>query len=109
MKKIKNESFLDGLTNVIQFPCKRPKLEQFDHVTAIGYIGLILLQAQYIPAIWECITTGSSAPVSSILLFIIGLACYLYNSVKLGNTLYTIGNAIGIIGNLILLGMVITK
>lgn len=78
-------------------------------IDAIGYVGLVLLQLQYVPAIVQAIKTGCTMPVSSILLFIAGLSCYLYNSVKLGNTLYTIGNAVGLLGNIVLLIVVLLK
>lgn len=96
--------------NVIQFPVKqKPKLASFDHTAAIGYVGLILVQLNVLPAIIEAIKTGSSAPVSSILMMVVGLSCYLYNSVKTRHTLYTVGNACGLFCNLVLLLTVILK
>jgi uncharacterized protein with PQ loop repeat len=80
-----------------------------NRVDFIGYAGLVLLQLNYVPAIYQAIKTGETMPIASLLFSIAGLSCYLYNSVKLKNTLYTIGNAIGLLGNLILLGMVVTK
>lgn len=97
--------------NVIVFPVKRqqPKLARFDHTTAIGYIGLLLVQLNVLPAILEAIKTGASAPIASILMMVVGLACYLYHSVKTGNMLYTIGNGVGLACNLVLLFAVILK
>lgn len=75
----------------------------------IGYIGMAMLQFNSIPAIVQALKTGASAPIATMMLSIAGLACYLYNSIKTGNTLYTVGNIIGIIGNTILLVAVLTK
>ena len=73
----------------------------------IGWAGLGMLQFNSIPAIFQAVESGQSAPISTIMLTLAGLACYLYNSIKTGNTLYTAGNIIGIIGNSILLAVVL--
>jgi uncharacterized protein with PQ loop repeat len=75
----------------------------------IGYVGMAMLQFNSIPAIISALETGASAPIATIVLSIAGLACYLYNSLKTDNTLYTVGNTIGIIGNSILLFSVLYK
>lgn len=74
-----------------------------DKVSVIGYLGLALLQFNCIPAIIQALKTGQSTPINGVILSIMGLSCYLYNSVKTSNTLYTVGNLIGLIGNIILL------
>lgn len=75
----------------------------------IGYVGMAMLQFNSVPAIIQSIEAGKSAPIATMILSIAGLACYLYNSIKTNNTLYTVGNTIGIIGNSILLGSVLLK
>lgn len=96
--------------NVIQFPVRsKPELAKFNHADAIGYVGLALVQLNVLPGIWQAFKGGASAPISSILLMVVGLACYLYNSVKTGNTLYTVGNAVGLVANLVLLFAVLYK
>ena len=75
----------------------------------VGYLGMGLLQFNSIPAIIEAVHTGNSAPIATMALTIAGLACYLYNSVKTKNTLYTVGNVIGIIGNSILIIAVLSR
>jgi len=75
----------------------------------IGYVGMAMLQFNSIPAIIQALETGKSAPIATMVLSIAGLSCYLYNSVKTNNTLYTVGNIIGIVGNSVLLGAVLLK
>jgi hypothetical protein len=75
----------------------------------IGYLGLALLQFNCIPAIIAALQHGHSTPLFGVVLSIAGLSCYLYNSVKIGNTLYTVGNLIGLIGNTILLIALLIK
>ena len=75
----------------------------------IGYIGMGMLQFNSVPAIIQAVESGKSAPLATMFLTVAGLACYLYNSVKTKNTLYTVGNTIGIIGNSILIFAVLAK
>lgn len=75
----------------------------------IGYVGMALLQFNSIPAIIQALKNGVSAPLATMFLTVAGLSCYLYNSVKTENTLYTVGNIIGIIGNTILIFAVLTR
>lgn len=97
--------------NVYHLPVAPKRIKSTaEEVTAlVGYIGLALVQLNVLPAIVKAIETGASAPILSIIMMIIGLACYLYNSVKTGNTLYTVGNAVGLVSNLILLFAVIFR
>ena len=75
----------------------------------IGLLGLIMLQSNSLPAVFYAIETGKAAPVSTILMTLGGLSCYLWHSViETKNTLYTIGNCIGLLGNSILLYVVLT-
>lgn len=69
----------------------------------IGYLGLALLQFNCIPAIIAALQQGHSTPLLGVFLTITGLACYLYHAVVAKNTLYIIGNTIGLVGNLVLL------
>jgi uncharacterized protein with PQ loop repeat len=96
--------------NVAYLPAhKAPKTAHIDVVTLSGYVGLLLVQLNVLPAIWQAIQTGVAAPISSVLMMVVGLALYLYNSVETGNRLYTIGNAIGFVCNLILLFVIIVR
>jgi uncharacterized protein with PQ loop repeat len=75
----------------------------------IGYFGLAFLQFNCIPAIIAALQQNQTTPISGVILSIIGLSCYLYNSVMTKNTLYTIGNIIGLVGNCILLLAILFK
>lgn len=75
----------------------------------IGYIGLALVQLNVLPAIWQAFQTGQSAPLASVILMVVGLACYLYNSIMTKNRLYTVGNGIGLFCNTALLAAIVVK
>jgi len=68
-----------------------------------GWVGLGCLQFNSIPAIISSVETGSTTPLGTIYLTLVGLFLYLVRSLKANDTLYTVGNTIGIIGNGILL------
>ena len=70
------------------------------------WIGLGCLQFNSVPAIMASIETGSTTPVGTVVLTLVGLSLYLIRSLKTADTLYTVGNTIGIVGNLILLGTI---
>jgi uncharacterized protein with PQ loop repeat len=71
-----------------------------------GWVGLGCLQFNSIPAIISSVETGSTTPVGTVALTLIGLVLYLIRSLTAQDTLYTVGNTIGIIGNLILLATI---
>jgi hypothetical protein len=75
----------------------------------IGYLGLILLQCNFVPAIYEAINTGVKMSVTSLTLYVVALSCFLYNSIKEKNTLYIWSNIFGVVGNAILLTLAIIK
>lgn len=66
---------------------------------ALGWVGMLLLQMQSIPAIIQTVTNeATNIPLSLPVMCMMGLACYLYRSLVQGDTLYTVGNTIGLIG-----------
>jgi len=69
----------------------------------MGWVGLGCLQFNSVPAIISSIETGNTTPIGTILLTMIGLALYLVRSLATNDTLYTVGNVIGLVGNAILL------
>jgi len=69
----------------------------------IGWVGMGCLQFNSIPAIIQAVEAGTSTPIPTVILTIIGLSCYLAHSINRKDTLYTTGNIVGITGNLILL------
>ena len=71
-----------------------------------GWIGLGCLQFNSVPAIISSVETGSTTPVGTVGLTLIGLVLYLIRSITAQDTLYTVGNTIGIVGNLILLATI---
>ena len=72
-----------------------------------GWVGLGCLQFNSVPAIISSLETGNTTPVGTIVLTLVGLSLYLIRSIKTSDTLYTVGNVIGIVGNLILLGTIL--
>ena len=73
----------------------------------MGWVGLACLQFNSVPAIISSIETGNTTPIGTILLTMIGLALYLVRSLATKDTLYTVGNIIGIVGNAILLATIL--
>lgn len=75
----------------------------------IGWLGLGLLQTNTLPSIYVAITENKSMPIVSILMILTGLSCYLYRAIKQNDKLYIVGNLMGIITNVILLGIVLIR
>ena len=71
-----------------------------------GWVGLGCLQFNSVPAIISSVETGSTTPVGTVGLTLVGLVLYLIRSITAQDTLYTVGNTIGIVGNLILLATI---
>ena len=74
----------------------------------LGVLGMVMLQSNSLPAVFYALETGKAAPISTILMTLGGLSCYLHHSIVTRNYLYLIGNCIGLIGNSILLYVVLT-
>lgn len=63
----------------------------------LGWIGMILLQAQAIPATIATIQGAANVPLLMPILTALGLSCYLARSLAQKDTLYTVGNSIGLL------------
>jgi hypothetical protein len=72
----------------------------------MGWVGLGCLQFNSVPAIMSSLENGETTPMGTILLTIIGLTLYLVRSIATNDTLYTVGNIIGLVGNGILLATI---
>ena len=79
----------------------------FNFYELAGWVGLGCLQFNSIPAIISSLETGNTSPIGTVVLTIIGLSLYLVRSLATKDTLYTTGNVIGIVGNVILLGTIL--
>lgn len=97
------------MLGLIQEQRKAKRVKRFTNSELVGYLGLILLECNYVPAIWTAVQTGVTLPVSSLLFYVSALSCFMYNAVKERNTLYIICNAFGIVGNAILLTLAVLK
>lgn len=75
----------------------------------VGYAGLILLQCNFLPAIYQAIVADVKMSVPSLIMYILAIACFLYNAVKEKNTLYIWCNALSLTGNSILLTLAVFK
>lgn len=71
-----------------------------------GWVGLGCLQFNSVPAIISSVETGSTTPVGTVALTLIGLTLYLVRSLTAQDKLYTVGNTIGLVGNLVLLATI---
>ena len=79
----------------------------FNFYELAGWVGLGCLQFNSIPAIISSLETGNTSPIGTVVLTIIGLSLYLVRSLATKDTLYTTGNVIGIVGNVILLATIL--
>jgi len=79
----------------------------FNFYELAGWVGLGCLQFNSVPAIISSLETGNTSPVGTVVLTIVGLSLYLVRSLATKDTLYTTGNVIGIVGNVILLGTIL--
>ena len=82
---------------------------KFTSSQIVGYAGLILLQCNFLPAIYQAIQSDVKMSVPSLALYVVALSCFLYNSVKEKNTLYIWSNIFGVVGNAILLTLAVIK
>jgi hypothetical protein len=73
----------------------------------MGWVGLGCLQFNSVPAIMSSLENGETTPIGTIVLTIIGLTLYLVRSIATDDTLYTVGNVIGLVGNGILLATIL--
>jgi hypothetical protein len=71
-----------------------------------GWVGLGCLQFNSVPAIISSVETGSTTPVGTVALTLIGLTLYLVRSLTAQDSLYTVGNVIGLVGNFVLLATI---
>jgi hypothetical protein len=72
----------------------------------MGWVGLGCLQFNSVPAIMSSLENGETTPIGTIGLTIVGLTLYLVRSIATNDTLYTVGNVIGLVGNGILLATI---
>ena len=79
----------------------------FNFYELAGWVGLGCLQFNSVPAIISSLETGNTSPVGTVVLTIVGLSLYLVRSIATKDTLYTTGNVIGIVGNVILLATIL--
>ena len=79
----------------------------FNFYELAGWVGLGCLQFNSVPAIISSLETGNTSPIGTVVLTIIGLTLYLVRSIATKDTLYTTGNVIGIVGNVILLATIL--
>jgi hypothetical protein len=74
---------------------------------SIGWIGLIALQFNSIPLIMSA-SSGLTMPITTPMLSIFGLGCYLYHSIFVRrDILYTVGNTIGLVANSVLIYFIV--
>jgi hypothetical protein len=72
----------------------------------MGWVGLGCLQFNSVPAIMSSLENGETTPIGTIGLTIVGLSLYLVRSIATNDTLYTVGNVVGLVGNGILLATI---
>ena len=73
-----------------------------------GWTGMALLQGSTLPTLLNSLEGSAHLPPLSLTVMTwLGLSLYLWNSIATNNTLYTVGNAIGLTLNTIMIGLII--
>ena len=83
----------------------------FKKVSWVGLIGMVLLQSNTIPQTLKVINTGNISSLSTQMFVqtLLGLICYEIHAVKMGDKLYILSNAIGIVNVLALIVAILLK
>ena len=68
------------------------------------WTGLVVLQSANIPILIDVWLHGLVVPLMAPIATIYGLSAYLYHSIVTKNTLYTVGNCIGLVISISILG-----
>ena len=66
----------------------------------LGTLGIICLQTSTLPALWQAIRTGESAPISSLLLITIGMMFCIAQEYHAKLWAYVLGSGVTIVGHL---------
>lgn len=74
-----------------------------------GAIGMLSLQISTIPALWQAIRTGETAPLSSLLLITAGMICCIIQEVQAKLWAYVIGSTVSVIGHVAIILVVIYR
>ena len=69
----------------------------------IPWIGFALMQCMNIPNVIQAVETGVSMPVTSVIMLIAALCCYLVDSVRRKCKLHMVSSTIGITSNIVVL------
>ena len=73
-----------------------------------GWVGMIMLQGNNIPTLLASLSGSAHLPPLSLTsLTWCGLTMYLWNAIHTRNTLYIVGNVIGLILNSIMIGLIL--
>lgn len=72
-------------------------------VQFLGVLGVVLVTLNTIPCILAAWQGQSVAPLSSLLIMAAGLLALLGNSLLMRNTFYSVVNALGLTGNLLII------
>jgi len=75
-----------------------------------GWVGMIMLQGNNVPTLLASLSGSAHLPPLSLtMLTWCGLTMYLWNGIHTRNTLYIVGNVIGLTLNSVMLGLIISS
>lgn len=74
-----------------------------------GFLGTVCLQMSAIPAIVQAIKTGETAPLSTLILIIIGLCACTVQEIHAKLWAYVAGSVIGIVGHVAIVVVILTR
>jgi len=75
----------------------------------MGTLGMACLQTSTIPALWQAIRTGESAPISTLLLITLGMVFCIIQEYHAKLWAYVIGSTVTIVGHIAIIVVVLHR
>ncbi len=75
----------------------------------MGALGMACLQTSTIPALWQAIRTGESAPISTLLLITLGMVFCIVQEYHAKLWAYVIGSTVTIVGHIAIIVVVLYR
>jgi len=74
-----------------------------------GTLGIICLQISTLPALWQAIRTGESAPIASLLLITLGMVFCIIQEYHARLWAYVLGSTVTIVGHIAIVFVVLYR
>jgi hypothetical protein len=74
-----------------------------------GMLGILCLQTSTLPALWQAIRTGESAPIATLLLITLGMVFCIIQEYHAKLWAYVLGSAVTIVGHIAIVLVVLYR